>query len=414
MAQSARYSNALAYRPYGPTPGVYGNAAPSNSLAAMMAGYTPQAVGSMMPAAGQQAPAQAAAAPAQAMQQAAPQQAMAPQQAAPPISMGGQQFTNMDGGQAGSDSSGMGNDMSSGMGPNPGDLNGLGLTGSMGGLFGAIGGLAGPIGGLLGSGIGTAVDVGTVNDALSRNGITEQVGLMDSLGLLGSNMLGGSLMGVGTTAEDLFSDIAGRNMSVNPDLEGQMAQAAMAGVTPAMDPGGNGYADMSPIGIGMAALDGVPSFGGMALAGMQGPEFGGIGDTGNPDGGYADSAGAGGFGPDGEGSGGLGAGNDGNGWWTGGYTGAGQDGRIDPFAPAGTVHEGEIVIPANMVQRYGQDRLMGYVEGTNALAQGARSTPKRRESRPSSSGATVPEGGGWVTGSDVRKAWGKSQRGDGS
>ena len=52
--------------------------------------------------------------------------------------------------------------------------------------------------------------------------------------------------------------------------------------------------------------------------------------------------------------------------WTvpAGYTGAGQDGAVQPAQPAGTVHEGEVVIPARMVQHYGLPLLMGLVDGS--------------------------------------------------
>lgn len=37
----------------------------------------------------------------------------------------------------------------------------------------------------------------------------------------------------------------------------------------------------------------------------------------------------------------------------GGYTGAGRDGKVQPYKPAGIVHEGEIVIPHHVVKRLG-------------------------------------------------------------
>ena len=39
-----------------------------------------------------------------------------------------------------------------------------------------------------------------------------------------------------------------------------------------------------------------------------------------------------------------------NGWQSGGYTGAGRDGKVQPGRVAGLVHEGEYVIPAPVVQ----------------------------------------------------------------
>ena len=55
----------------------------------------------------------------------------------------------------------------------------------------------------------------------------------------------------------------------------------------------------------------------------------------------------------------------------GGYTGGGADGMVNPYEPAGTVHEGEVVIPAHQVERYGLEPLMALVRGdmpVNALA----------------------------------------------
>lgn len=50
-------------------------------------------------------------------------------------------------------------------------------------------------------------------------------------------------------------------------------------------------------------------------------------------------------------------------WQKGGYTGPGADGVVQPSNPAGTVHEGEVVIPAHQVQRYGLDPLMLLARG---------------------------------------------------
>ena len=39
-----------------------------------------------------------------------------------------------------------------------------------------------------------------------------------------------------------------------------------------------------------------------------------------------------------------------NGWQSGGYTGAGRDGKVQPGRVAGLVHEGELVIPHRVVR----------------------------------------------------------------
>lgn len=77
------------------------------------------------------------------------------------------------------------------------------------------------------------------------------------------------------------------------------------------------------------------------------------GGKGDPDGG-AGPGGEGGMGADGS----DGPGGDGDGWMQGGYTGAGDDGVVQPDQPAGTVHEGEVVIPAQQVAQHGVEPLM--------------------------------------------------------
>ncbi len=47
----------------------------------------------------------------------------------------------------------------------------------------------------------------------------------------------------------------------------------------------------------------------------------------------------------------------------GGYTGHGGDGVVQADQPAGTVHEGEVVIPASQVARYGLDPLLMLARG---------------------------------------------------
>lgn len=85
-------------------------------------------------------------------------------------------------------------------------------------------------------------------------------------------------------------------------------------------------------------------------------------------------------GNDGSGAGGPGTGagapgndsGDAGEWMRGGYTGAGRDGAVQPAQPAGTVHEGEVVIPAAQVARYGLAPLLRLARGTvepSALAK---------------------------------------------
>jgi hypothetical protein len=50
-------------------------------------------------------------------------------------------------------------------------------------------------------------------------------------------------------------------------------------------------------------------------------------------------------------------------WMRGGYTGAGSDGVVQPHRIAGRVHEGEAVIPAAAVARYGLDPILMLARG---------------------------------------------------
>jgi hypothetical protein len=65
----------------------------------------------------------------------------------------------------------------------------------------------------------------------------------------------------------------------------------------------------------------------------------------------------------GDSNGADGGGDKGGDWMRGGYTGAGPDGVVQPNRIAGRVHEGEAVIPAPMVARYGLTPLMLLARG---------------------------------------------------
>lgn len=106
---------------------------------------------------------------------------------------------------------------------------------------------------------------------------------------------------------------------------------------------------------------------GRGIGGLMGPGGAGMnmGDIANDP---KDMPMNGGFGlGDGLGLGGMDAANqnaekDGennNSWQKGGYTGAGHDGVVQPWKPAGTVHEGELVIPAHMVRMMRMRGLLG-------------------------------------------------------
>lgn len=97
------------------------------------------------------------------------------------------------------------------------------------------------------------------------------------------------------------------------------------------------------------------------LSGLDGAGIGGD-PSDNPNS-NSDAQGQGGLGNDGTGAGGAGMGagapgNDSGEWMRGGYTGPGH-----PAEPAGTVHRGEVVIPAAAVQQYGIAPLMMLARG---------------------------------------------------
>lgn len=101
---------------------------------------------------------------------------------------------------------------------------------------------------------------------------------------------------------------------------------------------------------------GLPGIGG-GFGGFGGGEGGLGGSAGSPGGG------GGGFGGE-EGTSSV--------WMTGGYTGAGRDGVVQPHMPAGTAHEGEGILNAAAMRHYGD-------AGRKAVAAiNARSVPKNR------------------------------------
>lgn len=230
---------------------------------------------------------------------AAPAVPVAAAPTATPVSVGGMTIgpaegSNVTGDQIGSDREGG----LYGLGAQPGNLSGMGLS-ALGGLGwgSAIGGLAGlamggPLGGLVGFGLGA---------------------LSDGIGGAG---------GAGP------GDMAAQQSDNANDL------------APSTDP--------------MAAVD-VGSYG----DGKDGSFAGEPGGLGSDGGAVGENTSGGG---DSKGDT-AGTGNDGPGFMRGGYTGHGGDGVMQPAQKAGIVHEGEIVIPAAQVARYGLRPLMALVQG---------------------------------------------------
>lgn len=206
-------------------------------------------------------------------------------------------------------------------------------------------------------------------------------GLAGALGAAGSIAFGGPLGGLGMMgALGINSAMGVPSFSMQTALD-DLAQTAFgrtadvtAGVMGA--PAGTGAA-VSSWGLADAPEGGK---GGSADGGQKGEEGGKPGastDTGPPGEAKGEATSTdtdvsidGGTSSDGP------AGNDAGGnFAVGGYTGHGDDGVVQRDQPAGTVHEGEIVIPAPMVKHYGLDLLMGLVNGNvpkNRLAELAR------------------------------------------
>jgi hypothetical protein len=120
--------------------------------------------------------------------------------------------------------------------------------------------------------------------------------------------------------------------------------------TPALGP-----SDMSAIGPAPGKDDiGAPTAEAMG---------GGYGDKSGADFGGADNAGADGTGSSGEASGDSNGADGGGDKMRGGYTGTGEDGILQADKVSGRHHEGEVVIPAAQVARYGMTPLMMLARG---------------------------------------------------
>lgn len=212
----------------------------------------------------------------------------------------------------------------------PGGIDYGGQPGDMSALGGKLGGLGPMAGGLLGGLAGTAL-AGPFGGAL---------------GAWGGRALAGLLGGPTGTAQPTEPGSIGGDFG--PGGSGPNAFG-----------GGLGAMGAAGMGLGLGGL-----------GAMSGNEIMGFGGLGAMDGGSGDAAAeaaaeaaAGGFG--GMGDMGMGMGQ----FQSGGYTGAGHDGVVQPWRKAGVVHEGELVIPAHMV------RMMGM------LRQGQSATPFPRTRR---------------------------------
>lgn len=259
-----------------------------------------------------------------------------------------------------------------GLGPNPGSLD-RGFGQSNYGTLGALAGTALGIGfgvpglGLAGGALGTFADVRGLNSDLAMMGLQPNVEFAPALA---NNFSFGML---GTSATDQFGNI----MGFDALAEAPLSAFSSRGVAPTSEVSAGNFGDFG--GFSSAEGQAAAQAASDAVAAGFGPESGGWGapsgdmssvstdtstssaDTSSPDSSSNSDSSDGSSGGDG---------GDG-GYYRGGFTGFGDDGMLNPYEPAGTVHEGEVVIPAHQVQRYGLEPLMALVRGdmpVNALA----------------------------------------------
>lgn len=186
-----------------------------------------------------------------------------------------------------------------------------------------------------------------------------------SMGAIGSGVVGSALgvMAAGLTNALGFPETA-QDIAGTLGLSGPITGYAVGQQNPAA------YGEQAGIGDAKGVAGADPStqtsYGSDFGLGADGAGVGGSNsDNSNSN---STSAGQDAAGNDGTGAGGAGTGagapgNDSGEWMRGGYTGAGADGAVQAARPAGTVHEGEVVIPAAQVARYGLSPLMMLARG---------------------------------------------------
>lgn len=235
-----------------------------------------------------------------------------------------------------------------GMGGNPGVIGGPNGMG-MGAIGGAAGALAGAAFGVPGLGVALGA-LGTMADVRSLNGTLAEIGLAPGVNFgpaFANNMTFGTF---GQGARDQFNarvdDMALPAMGFMDGPYGTGGLALGDGLvsdlnkTDAMGTsktGDKGFSEPGSV-LGMDPGKSAPGVAGEKsdFSGDATPADGFAGEVGeNTAGGGEDK------------------------YMAGGYTGPGH-----PAAPAGTVHKGEVVIPAHQVARYGLSPLMALVDGS--------------------------------------------------
>lgn len=281
---------------------------------------------------------------------AAPQPAAPAQQTATPVSAGAApQPSNPD--PNGDGPTGNANTYGAdSFGANPGTLGG-GLSGwgvsTYGNLGSVLGGLAGAAMGVPGVGMAAGA-LGSLADAREANGMLADFGLAPSISDTQAALSSGTMGLFGRSTDAQFGDVLGLPAPGTVfGLPGHELDLPGASLADTPDEVGSYLDTMQPeADMPMAAVDpgsyggfGGPDGGVSGSGPGGGGDFGDHGDMGDPGGG-ADAA-----------------------YMAGGYTGAGADGAVQPAQRAGTVHEGEVVIPAHQVARYGLPMLMQLVHG---------------------------------------------------
>lgn len=363
---ASRYSNALRYNPFRLQTGRYPVQPTTDAtIPTMPVPQTPQQVAPSLPPAppvvDSAAPAPASAPPVYI--------GSAPVEWRPDNGEGGGVGSGGAGDPFGSNYGGIGDNSLGGMpGPSPDQ--------SIGGLLGALatgaGFALGPIGAM------TGVLAGVVNDV--ERGQT--VGTSRSLTDVVAQVLG--LTPPSQAIAGMFGDSPGpgemsANQGLGLGLSGPSTPSGLADVIAAAGgEGAGGYGGQTDaVGAAQAAAQG--DYGALADAAL-GMGYGGYGDNYGETGSMAGYGGYGGYGGEGAGGAGAGGSTDAMGaaqagaqgdyggmaeaaagmgaWKSGGFTGHGRDGRLQRDRPAGTVHEGEVVLNADATRHYGPNALL--------------------------------------------------------
>lgn len=226
------------------------------------------------------------------------------------------------------------------------------------GLFGAAVGLTNP------AGIATRVGQTAVAAALRTAGYPE----------LAQQVFAGPLSAITAGFSGPRSNPAFGNPSQGDLTSGNLGPGGPGSGGDLSNPGGFTDPGTAPNALSGSEASGLAGYG-ADNGGLGNPGFGPGGFTEGNFGGGADGGGGGlndgGFGSDTSAdSASAGSNASQEGWRKGGYTGHGEDGKVDPYEEAGPVHEGEYVLRHEATRHYGPDVLAALNSGAiprNAL-----------------------------------------------